>query len=405
MDKLLRMVGGLVAIFSAASAVWAFDRDVTLNFPNFNNENFLDIKSYQLRPELAEKWHETTNGFQVVSGSLGLDFLYLATELRIQQPLTENLTARYRLKGEEFYAIKPLRQQVGIDYRFFDIYSFSLFGVPAYDKRVGEIGLGLELGKHPWEYIRVSRLEQAPYYNEKNFEEDRFIEEPVEDKIEGAYQFLEKGRVRFHFLLDRPLEQYFPEEERTFTHQGEDADLVLEYKMAEDTRWGVAYRGFDFRKARLTAPSVRRGENQSQTLQFLSTDIYWIRPILNNHTLTLGTRYDRFRNLFRDLNDQDESYNYLFSTWQVYGTWLHPWGSWWNLDYGLYVGDTLEEKDNLTNDEPDKSDQGVEAKLRISFEIVNLNNDGHLFFTSTWNVDNFFADFWDGGQGAYQTRF
>ena len=404
MDKVFRLVGVVMIILGAVRAVWAFDRDVTLNFPDFNNENFLDIKSYQFRPELEEQWHETTNGLRMASGSLGLDFLYLATELRFRQPLRENLIIHYRLKGEEFYAIKPLRQRVGVDYQFLNIYSVSLFGVPAYDKRVGEIGFGLEIGTHPWEYILVSRLEQAPYYNEKNFEEDRFVEEPVEDEIEGAYRFLEKGSVRFHLLLDRPLKQYFPEEELTFTHQGEDAQFVVEYKISEESRWGVAYRGFDFRKARLTAPSVK-GENQSQTLQFLSADLYWVRPILTDHTLMVGTRYDRFRNLFRDLNDQEESHNYLFDTWQVYGTWVHPWGSWWNLDYGLYVGDTREEKNNLTNEAPDKLDQRVEAKLRISLEIFNLNKAGHLFFTSTWNVDNFLADFWDGGQGAYQTRF
>ncbi len=383
---------------------FAFDRDTELNFPNFNPENFLDIKSYQWRPELAENWHETTNGMWIASGSLGLDFLYLSMELRIQQALTEQLTAGYRLKGEEFYAIKSMRQQVEVQYRFFDIYAASLIGFPAYDKRNGEIGGALEMGEDPWQYLRVSHLEQAPYYNEKNFEEDRFIKEPVEDRIEGAYRFLGKWQLRFHSLLDHPLEQYFPKEQLTFESQGEDADFVLEYKMAEDARWGLTYRGFDFMKARLTDPTAKSAENQRQTLQFFSTDLYWIRPILNNHTLTLGTRYDRFRNLFRDLKEQNESFNYRFQTWQIYGTWLHPWGDWWNLDYGLYLGDTLEEKKKLT-EASNKTSQGIEAKLRVSLELYNLDNEGHFFFTTTWNVDDFFANFWDGGHVAYQTRF
>ncbi|MBF0279251.1 MAG: hypothetical protein HQM13_15745 [SAR324 cluster bacterium] len=394
----------LILVFFFETA-WAFDRDIELNFPNFNNENFLDIKSYQLRPELAEIWHETSNGLRIASGSLDLDYLYLATEIRILQTVTEQISASYRLKGEEFYAIKPVRQQVGVKYQFLENYSASLIGFPAYDKRVGEVGAAFEVGEFPWHYLRISHLEQAPYYNEKNFEEDRFLKEPVENGIEGAYRFLEKWQLRFQLTSDQSMEQFFPDEQLIFKYEGEDAGFVLEYKPADDNRWGLNYRGFDYQKSRLADNSLVSGENKSQTLQFLSMDLYWIFPILGSHSLTLGTQFDRFRNLFRDLNDQEESYNYLFQTWQVYGTWLHPGGNWWNYDYGFYLGDTLEEKDNLSQLNPDKKKQSLEAKLRVSLELYNLVNQGHFFFTTTWNVDNFFSDFWDGGHAAYQTRF
>lgn len=405
MHKFFKIIGIVIVIFGSLEQGWAFDRDYKINTPDFQKENFLDLQSYQLRPQLQEKWHETLNGLRVVSGSLGLDFLYLTTEIRMEQAVSQHLVASYRLKNEEFYAVKPLRQQVGLEFRFLENYAIAGIGMLAYDKRVGELGVAFTWGKRPWQYLRVSQLEQGPYYNEKNFEDDRFVKEPVEHDIEGAYKFLGKWSFRFHLSLDHPLEHYFPNKQLTFEHRGEAADWVLEYKPAEKERWGLAYRGFDFEKSRITPFFVDDEERQRQTLQYLSMDFYWLRPIWHKHTLTLGTRYDRFRNLLRNLSNQDESFDYQFDTWQVYGTWLHPWGSWWNLDYGLYVGKSKEDEDFLTDVKTDSSGDSIEAKLRIGLELYNLDNEGHLFFTTTWNVDNFFADFWDGGHGAYQTRF
>ncbi len=404
MWKSFLIVGLLSILIAQLGEVQAFDRDLELNTPDFQSENFLDIKSYQLRPDLDDEWYETTNGLRIMSGSMGLDFLYLLAELRIQQPVHQYLVVNYQLKQEEFYAIKPIRQEVEVQFHILGPYIFSLFGFPTYDKRVSEIGAALRIGKDPWNYIRFSYLEQGPYYNEKNFEEDEYRTEPIEEEVEGAYRFLDNWRIRFHLLMDRALEQYFPEEELTFKNKGEDASFILEHKPQDKEIWGMKYRGFHFEKARLT-PLATENDNRQQTLQFLSTDLYWMNSLWTRYLLNVGIRYDRFRNLLRNLNNVDKDYNYRFETLQIYGIFVQPLTDEINIDYGLYTGHVIEIQDILTDATPDDEDEGIEAKLRISLEIYHPPNNGHLFFTTTWNADNFFSDFWDGGQIAYQTRF
>ena len=400
----MKIIGGVLVILAIGGQGWAFDGDYEINLPDFQSENFLDIKSYQLSPQLEAKWHETANGLRIVGGSIGVDFLYLTTEIRVKQSLNRHVAVKYHLKREEFYAIKPLRQQVALELRFLENYAIAAIGFPAYDKRVAEQGVAFTWGRAPWHYLRFFHLQQAPYYNEKNFAEDYFLKEPVENGVEGAYR-IENWSARFRWVRDAPLAHYFPQQQLMFRYQGEEADFVLEYHPARPKRWGLAARGFDVEKSRRTPTGVENEEHQQQNLQYLATDFYWVGPILPKHTLTLGTRYDRLRNLLRQLRDSNRSFDYQFDTWQIYGTWLQPAGSGWNLDYGLYLGHSYEGKNYLTATQKDSLEEGFEAKARVSLELYNVKNEGHLFFTTTWNADDFFNNFWDGGNIAYQTQF
>ncbi len=406
-DIVIRFAVFTLAWGIGTTPAWGFDGDREINLPDFKKENFLDIKSYQFRPELDDEWTETKNGWRITSGSIDLDFLYLFTELRMSQPVTDRMEVSYRLRKEEFYAVKPLRQWIEVQFQVHDPYYFSLFGFPAYDKRNGSLGAAVTIGQRPWNYLRLSRLEQGVYYNDKNFEEDRFEIEPVEDEIEGAYRFGEKWRVRFYLLLDRALEQFFPDEQLTFKAKGEDASFSVDHQLSEKQRISFRYRGFDFRKSRrspIADPEELRN-NRRQNLQFVSIDIFWMRPLLSKFTMTAGTRLDVFRNRFRETDNPRDSNDYQFQTWQIYAIVVQPWNEILNMDYGLYVGDARETRDYITGERDDADEQNVEAKLRISWEFYNLRNHGHLFFTTTWNADDLLNDFWDGGQMSYQTRF
>ena len=58
------------------------------------------------------------------------------------------------------------------------------------------------------------------------------------------------------------------------------------------------------------------------------------------------------------------------------------------------------------NELRDINKERPEGKLRISWEVRNdYVGGGALMFTSTWNLDNFTNDFWDGGNVTYQRTF
>ena len=72
---------------------------------------------------------------------------------------------------------------------------------------------------------------------------------------------------------------------------------------------------------------------------------------------------------------------------------------------GIYLGAVDRSLFNL-EDSSKKADRGLEGKLRISWEVRNdYAGGGALMFTSTWNLDNFANDFWDGGNVTYQRTF
>ncbi|MEC9297114.1 MAG: hypothetical protein VYD28_05490, partial [SAR324 cluster bacterium] len=64
--------------------VLAFDDAAEISHTYLNQENFLDIKSYQFNKLREEDWYESTGGWRLTGGSLGLDLLY--TQLQIRLP-------------------------------------------------------------------------------------------------------------------------------------------------------------------------------------------------------------------------------------------------------------------------------------------------------------------------------
>ncbi len=75
------------------------------------------------------------------------------------------------------------------------------------------------------------------------------------------------------------------------------------------------------------------------------------------------------------------------------------------LEYALYAADTDKVTNYLSSQRVDKEIRNPELKLRVSWDFQDSSNQSALMFTTSWNLDNFFKDFWDGGNISYQKIF
>ena len=120
---------------------------------------------------------------------------------------------------------------------------------------------------------------------------------------------------------------------------------------------------------------------------------------------TIGLREDRFQNLFRQLDVAYDNYDFHLWTLQLYGILRHQTALDRFWEYGLYAGDTDKVTNYLSTERVDKKRRKPEIKLRVSWEFLYLGNQSAFMITTTWNVDDFFRDFWDGGNISYQQTF
>ena len=75
------------------------------------------------------------------------------------------------------------------------------------------------------------------------------------------------------------------------------------------------------------------------------------------------------------------------------------------LEYALYAADTDKVTNYLSSERTDKARRKSEVKMRLSWDFQDSSNQSALMFTTSWNLDNFFKDFWDGGNISYQKTF
>ena len=131
----------------------------------------------------------------------------------------------------------------------------------------------------------------------------------------------------------------------------------------------------------------------------------WLHQLNTNFHSTLGLREDRFENLFRQLDLKKNSYDFHLWTFQCYAILRHQTGIERSWEYAIYVGDTDKGTNFITEDNKDKRRRKNESKLRVSWEFKNLKNLSSLMLTTSWNIDDFLNDFWDGGNIQYQKNF
>ena len=100
-----------------------------------------------------------------------------------------------------------------------------------------------------------------------------------------------------------------------------------------------------------------------------------------------------------------DSYDFHLWTFQCYAILRHQTEIERFWEYGIYAGDTEKFTNYVTEDNEDKRRRKLESKLRVSWEFQNLKSGSTLMLTTSWNIDNFFNDSWDGGNIQYQKTF
>ena len=392
--------------------VRAFD-DVRRINPSYHmQENFLDLKEYQFHKLQEEEWYASDNGWRSSGGSIGLDLLYNYLEIKFHKEITPGASVGLHFLQDEFFFIKPFRYLIDVEWRPFNMLGLSFVGMPEYDKRYADQGGALTLGRRPWNYLRLQQISQDLFYNEKNFYDDSYYDpHPVEDILEAAV-LLGPWRSRIRLQKDYPLKQVFPTEGLTFTHLGNEARGVLDYHFRDRALVGVTWQSFNFHKSRETPLSSVKEDNRAQQMIYHSADFYWLQPYNESLHATIGVREDRIRNLFRQHQSDEESYDYHLWTLQLYGILIHKLSANPGWEYGFYIGDTEQATDYIASSVEDLRTRRVESALRVSWVLSHLNDEADLVFSTTWNIDEFTTDLdeffrviWDGGQISYQHTF
>ena len=397
-------------VFSVAtrpSSVRAYDDASGISHSYLNQENFLDIKSYQFHKLKEDEWYESQGGWRLTGGSMGLDLLFTDLEVRLPYQLGEEATVYFKARQEEFYEIKPFRYLVEVEWRAIELIGLSFLGMPEYDKRKADQGGSITLGKRPWNYIRLQQLLQDLYYNEKNFYDTSYYSpHPVENNLEGSFSW-NNWRGRFIYVQDTPFKQVFPEQELTVSYESKDNSATLDYNFGEQQIAGISWRSFDIQKRRETKnPSESSSpNNREKQLLYSSADLYWLQPLNSEVHGTIGLREDRFQNLFRQLDVPYDDYDFHLWTLQLYGIIRHKTSMDRYLEYALYAADTDKVTDYLSAGREDKATSKPELKMRVSWDFQDSSNQSALMFTTSWNLDNFFKDFLDGGNISYQKIF
>ena len=397
----------VLSVATQPGLIRAYDDASEISHSYLNQENFLDIKSYQFHKLREEEWYESQGGWRLTGGSMGLDLLFTDLEVRLPYQLGEEATVYFKARQEEFYEIKPFRYLVEVEWRAVELIGLSFLGMPEYDKRKADQGGSITLGKRPWNYIRVQQLLQDLYYNEKNFYDTSYYSpHPVENNLEGSLSW-NNWRGRFIYVQDTPFKQVFPEQDLIVSYESKDSRAILDYNFGEQQIAGLSWRSFDIQKRRKTKnPSESASpDNREQQLLYLSADFYWLKPLNSEFHGTIGLREDKFQNLFRQLDATYDDYNFHLWTLQLYGILRHKTSIDRFFEYALYAGDTDKVTNYLSAGREDKVRRKPELKMRVSWDFQDSSNQSALMFTTSWNLDNFFKDFWDGGNISYQKTF
>ena len=400
-----RWAGSLLILASAlGNEAWAsWDGDPTLDDVNFNLESFIDINSYQFRRSEEIQWYDVENGLRLATGSLETDFLYLFTDLRLKQEITPNLVARLWLAEEEFYTPRNFpRPLMELELRptAYPL-SLSLIGTPAYAKREADLGLAATLGQRPWNFLRLAWLNADNYFNEKNDLDDSFYrQEPSQLSVEAALQWQDRYKLRIWWQDNDSLEFVLADQLGVFAYTNQNYRATFDYRADPQQNYGIAVRGFE------TDQSLDDGVSpHSQDIRYFSVDGYWIRDLDHGDEWTLGIRYDDFVNEERTPSDGTTSFDFTYSTLQVYTTYYHPFRAHQAWELGLHLGQATQEQDNLDPSLADTKQERIEAKLRTGWELFSIDRTSALALAVSFNLDEISSDPFDGGSVRFRSQF
>jgi hypothetical protein len=264
-----------------------------------------------------------------------------------------------------------------------------------------DLGFALIWGKRPWNYTRFEYLDIDALYNEKNVSDNTFYkEDPKAMKLEGAYLFGEHYKLRFSARSESQLELIDPDNNGIFKHESSDYFLLFDYLPTPDSVIGITIDGFTVDKSLSQAT-----QNQRQSTDYISADIYWVKGMGKSYEIRLGTQYDHLTNDIRDYIDAGENLDYHMKTLQIYGTAYHPFNEHMAWDLGLYAGQVEEEQLYLQDSIKNTSYDGLQAKFRMGFEYASSDGRNSLQLNISLNLDDPFNDPGDGGGLSFQSVF
>lgn len=383
----------------------AFDDDRTINDIHLKDESFLDINAHQFRKSLNLQWLETLNGWRATGGSVSTDRLFLYNELRLYKQLFNNVAFGMRYEQENFYARKP----TPLPLIFIDVYpqpdqdiGVSIIGTPAYDKRQSDMGFAITLGRLPANYSRLSWLKVDKYYNEKNEFDDSYYEKFAESwMLEGTYKSGQQWVLHYDFRKETPLTFIADNLTSRFRHQSYDYKLEVVRHLSNQRLTGIKLRSLNSDRYLQETSS-----NQGQKLDYQMLDIYWLDSKFDgNGELTLGFRFDTFKERLRDYQLSGNSYDFELTTWQPYASLFNNYSANQAWDLGLYLGWSDRYKQFKSSSDYEFNDEGIQAKLRTSWQYHSIDKTSVLVITMTFNLDDLVNDPGDGGGIYLQSRF
>lgn len=386
------------------STCLAFEEEKDIDDITLFDETFLDINADDFRKSQDLAWLDSLSGWRMGGGSTATDYLFLQTDLKLNHQLSDSLYFGLDLNQYDFYTTNPLEAPL----IFVDVYpfkavdiGFSFIGTAAVDKRQADLGFAFTVGRRPRNYVRFSWLSQDHYFNEKNSIDDAYYDEPGERMmLQGLYDFGKHWEISFDFEKETPSEYVFDDQVTHFNNEfGNYLTSVIYHINAH------AFSGIDIHTMNRDKTLSDATRNETQEVDYFMVDVYWVNGVDQEYELTVGVRYDDFEEAFRDRVNQARDYNFQLWTAQAYSSVYHSYSVHQAWDMGLYLGWSERDKIYLTSSNADDLNEGVQAKLRGSWEYHSADKKSQLDFSISLNLDELFSDPGDGGGINFQTLF
>ncbi len=390
-------------VFSLEHARASHD-EKTIDDVRLYDETFLDINANAFRKSLDVAWLDTLSGWRMGGGSTATDYLFLQTHLKLNHQLSETFNFGLDLRQDDFYTSKPLEPPL----IFADVYPFkstdiglSFLGTAMVDKRESDLGFAITLGRRPRDYLRFSWLSMDHYYNEKNGLDDSYYQEPAEKMmLEGLYNIGKHWELYFDLVRQTPSDFVVDDQVTHFENEFYNYQMSVFYHFGPHQFAGINLRAMNKVKSLFDTAS-----SDVQEVDYQMADIYWVKGAGREYELTLGLRYDDFDEQFRNLQNQADDYDFKLWTTQAYSALYHSYSVHQAWDIGLYMGWSERDKIYLASTNPDDLNEGVQAKLRGSWEYHSADRKSQLVFSFSLNLDDLVDDPTDGGGIYFQTLF
>lgn len=398
-------VCGLVA----AGTLWAgvparaqFNGDFAVEQHALSDENFLDWKAYQPTIQSRYRWYPARNALRGSVGSISQKRFYFFQQIRLEADLGRYATVLYSQEEESFFRQDELRQQ--LELRLGSGYYASLLGFPRHDKRGTEVGVALARGKRTdWNHVRYTRLQQRPFYNDKNPEPNEFERPPVTDRLEVQRFWNERLFVRLEWTKEHParFQEFEPPVERRY--EGREFHAIVDW-WGPQREWvvGATYHEDMERRRQLPEAPSQELPDLRQGLEFTWLDLYggweWGADFV-----TLGYLDSYFSNEI-DSGILVEQYSDRLATGQVYAFWERRPETWVHGLFSLQVGQTSETVRFGKVKPPSRNGRSVQAKFGASL-VMREAERYRLVVNTTWDGDIFTRRAWDGGNVRLEMYF